>query len=42
MSDHDGTLKIEYDDVTTKTKPILTRFVGNFGTLRFDDKSFLI
>ena len=40
MGDHKRTLQIEYDDITMKTKLILTRFGGNFGTLRFDDKSF--
>ena len=41
MGDHDGTLQIEYDDINMKTKHIFTRFGGNFGTLRFDEKSFL-
>ena len=40
MGDHEGTLQNEYDDVTMKTKLILTRFVGTFGTLIFDEKSF--
>ena len=40
MGDHDGTLQIEYDDISMKTKPILKRFGGSFGTLRFDEKSF--
>ena len=42
MGDHEGTLKIEYDDISMKTKLILTRFGGTFGTLRFDQKSFNI
>ena len=40
MGDHEGTLKIEYYDVTVKTKLILTRFGSTFGTLRFDKRSF--
>ena len=40
MGDHDGTLKFEYDDNTTKTKLILTRFGSTFGTLRFAEKDF--
>ena len=40
MADHEGTLPIEYDDISMKTKPILTRFGGTFGMLRFDEKSF--
>ena len=39
MGDHEGTIKIEYSDITMKTKPILKRFGGAFGTLRLDDKS---
>ena len=39
--DHEGTLQIEYDDSNKKVKLILTRFDGTFGTLRFDNKSFL-
>ena len=38
--DLEGTLKIEYDDLNKKTKPILTRFGMTFGTLRFDEHSF--
>ena len=33
-------MKIEYDDITTKTKLILKRFGGTFGTLNFYEKSF--
>ena len=40
MRDHKGTLQIEYDDGTMKTKLTLTRFGSTFGTLRFDEKSF--
>ena len=41
MGDHDGTLQNEYDDVSMIAKFILTRFGSTFGTLRFDEKSFL-
>ena len=34
MSDHEGTLQIEKDDISMKTKLILKRFGGTFGTLR--------
>ena len=40
LGDHEGTLKIEYDDLNKKVKIILTRFGLTFGTLRFDEKSF--
>ena len=40
MGDHEGTLQIEFDDISVKTKLILTRFGGTFGTLRFIEKSF--
>ena len=40
-SDHEGTLKIEVDDISMKTKLILTRFGSTFGTSRVDDKSFI-
>ena len=40
MGDHQGTLQVEYDDITRKTKLILTRFGSTFGTLRFNEKSF--
>ena len=42
LGDHEGTLQIEYDDLNKKTKPTLTRFGSTFGTLRFDENSFLI
>ena len=37
---HEGTLKIEYDDIHKKITFILTRFGSTIGTLRFDEKSF--
>ena len=40
LGDHEGTLKIEYDDLNKKTNLILKRFGGTFGTLRFNEKSF--
>ena len=40
LGDHEGTLKIEYDDLNKKVKLILTRFGETFETLRFDKKSF--
>ena len=40
MVDHDRTLQIKYDDISMKAKLILTRLGGNFGTLRFDEKTF--
>ena len=40
MGDREGTLKIEYDDFTTKTKLILTGFGSTFGTLGFNEKFF--
>ena len=39
MGDHEGTLQIEYDDFSLKTKLLLTHFGSTFGTLRFDEKS---
>ena len=38
LGDHEGTLKIEHDDLNKKVKLILTRFSSTFGTLRFDEK----
>ena len=42
MGDHQGSLRIEYDDDndSVKTKPNLPRLRLTFGTLRFDEKSF--
>ena len=42
MGDHEGTPQIEYGDVTMKTNIILNRFSDTFGTLRFDQKYFVI
>ena len=42
MKDHEGTLKSKYHDISMKTKLISTRFVRNFGTSRFDEKSVFI
>ena len=42
MGDHEGSSKIENDDVSMKTKRILTRFGSTFGTLRFDKNIFFI
>ena len=41
MGDHEGTLENEDNDLSMKTKPILTSFGKTFGTLRFDEKTFL-
>ena len=41
LGDHERTLQIEYDDLNKKTKLTLTRFGGTFGTLRFDEHSFV-
>ena len=40
MGDHEGTLQIEYDDISVKTILISTSFVGTCGTLRFNEISF--
>ena len=40
MGDHEGTLRIEDDDSSMKTKLILTRLRGNFTTLSFVERSF--
>ena len=40
LGDHEGTLKLEYDDINKKTKFSLTRFGCTFGMLRFDEHSF--
>ena len=39
---HEGALQVTYDDKSMKTKLILTRFGGTFGTLKFNEKSFFI
>ena len=36
MGDCAGTLQIEYDDISVKTKLFLTRFGSTFGTLKLD------
>ena len=41
MGVHEKNLQIEYDGIRMKTKPFLTRFGGIFGTLRFDEKTFM-
>ena len=38
MGDHEGTLKNENNDISMKTKLILTRSSGTFGTLGFVEK----
>ena len=40
IGDHEGTLRIEYDDISIKTKLVLIRFGGTFRTLILDEKSF--
>ena len=40
IGDHEGTLKIENDDIVLKTKLNETRFDGTFGALRFFGKTF--
>ena len=42
MGDHTQTLQIQYDDITMKSKLIIKRCRGTFGTFRFDEKSFFI
>ena len=39
---HEGTLQIDYDDISMRTKLILYRFEGTFGTLRLYETSFFI
>ena len=36
LEDHEGTLQIEFDDVSMKEKLILTEFVSAFRVLRFE------
>ena len=38
--DREGTIRIEYDDTSMKTKLVLTRFGLTFVTLKFHEKSF--
>ena len=40
-TDHEGTLQIECDDITMKTRLILFRFGLTFGVLRFKEKLLL-
>ena len=39
MGDLEGTLQIDYDDISMKVKPILKRFRGSFRTVSFNEKS---
>ena len=41
MGDRERTSKNEYDDITMKTKLLLTRFGSAFGTFRIDEKWLL-
>ena len=41
LGDRENTLQIECDDISLKTKLFLTLVGSSFGTLRFDEKSFL-
>ena len=41
LCDDEGTLKIEKDDTSMKTKLTFTRFGGTFGTLPFFEQFFL-
>ena len=38
--DHEGTLQFEFDDISLKTKLVLTRSVTTIGTLKLDEHSF--
>ena len=40
LGDHEATLQIEHDDISMKTKLILARFGGVFGTLGKNEESF--
>ena len=40
MGDHEGTLQIEHNGITMKTKLILTSFGGIFETFRLVEKAF--
>ena len=40
MGNHEGTLQNEHDEISMKTKLILTRFGSTIGTIGFDEKSF--
>ena len=38
--DHEPTLQINFDDISMKTKLLLTRVGLTYGELKFDEKSF--
>ena len=40
LGDHEGTLQIEYDDISMKTNFILKRLGGTSGNLSFQEKLF--
>ena len=40
MGGHQRTPQTKHDDISMKTKLILNRFGGIFGTLKFDEKPF--
>ena len=42
IGNHEGSLKIEYDAISKKTKPNLKTFGGTFGTFRYIERSFFI
>ena len=39
MGDREATLQVEYDDITVRRKPNLTRSASTFGTLKIDEKT---
>ena len=41
MGDPERTLQIKYDEISMKTKTVLSCFGGIFATLRFDENSIL-
>ena len=41
MRHHEGTLQIEFEDTTFKTKLLLNRFGSTFRILKLDEKSLL-
>ena len=40
IGDHEGSVQLEYDDLSTETQIHLTRSGANFGFPRFEEKSF--
>ena len=40
MRNLEGTQQFDYDDISTKTQIVSTRFCATFGVLRLDKKSF--